>query len=64
MCFFEQEQASSGHQSWNKAGGGERHWEAEVGGRGLCTNREHLGVSELHVLEADGLQRRKADGLG
>ena len=31
MSFFEQEQASSEHQSWNDAGGGERHWEAEVG---------------------------------
>lgn len=64
MRFFEQEQVSSGHQSWNEVGGGERHREAEVGPWGLCTSMECAWVSEFHVLEADGLQSRKAGGLG
>ena len=63
MCFFEQERASSGHHPGTR--GAEGRGAGSGGGSwGFCPSTQCAWVSEFQALEADGLKRKKADGLG
>lgn len=62
MCFFEQERGASGH---HPGGRGRREGaRSRVGPGGSAQHAVCMGQRISQLPEADGLKRKKADGLG